>query len=305
MNPTKRIPLLAVALAGSLLAGTPVAKLVATDGVLVKGVALPTTTQLAYPVSLNDEIATTKAKPATLEFSDGSKVTVQAGSTIRLEQSKHGVALRVLKGNVEYRLTSKSNLEILSASGKKIGGGVDTRSIQALAMASQPASIRRTSSNSSQFNTSDANSLVANAYMVGHADAASATTSIVLPNGFTLIVTPTSSGAYTITSIVVPVTTPGGSTTLTATSGPLIGATLTPSTGGGSSASITLPGQTTPLTPAQISSQLSTTATQAVTAATQSGQLPPGSAPTPPGAPVSIPNPPAPPPPPPVLTSPQ
>jgi hypothetical protein len=88
---------------------TPIATISSTQPVVVSGITVPTNRVMSWPVAVNDEIATQTA-PAVLRFSDGTVVTIQRDSRMRLEAGGSGVEVKMLSGSASYALKSKSTV---------------------------------------------------------------------------------------------------------------------------------------------------------------------------------------------------
>jgi FecR protein len=66
---------------------------------------------ISWPVAVNDEIVT-QAAPAMLRFTDGTVVTLQRNSRIRLNQGPSGVEVNMLSGSAIYDLKPRSNVSV-------------------------------------------------------------------------------------------------------------------------------------------------------------------------------------------------
>jgi hypothetical protein len=106
----------------SCFGATPVATISSTQPVVVSGITIPTNRVMSWPVAVNDEIATQTA-PAVLRFTDGTIVTLQRDSRMRLEAGPTGVEVKMLSGSASYALKARSTVSF----GPKITGlGIPT-----------------------------------------------------------------------------------------------------------------------------------------------------------------------------------
>ena len=90
---------------------SPVATISSTQPLVISGVTVPANRVISWPVSVHDEIATQTA-PAMLRFNDGTVVTLQRNSRLRLEQGKAGVELKMMAGSAIYDVKPHSTITI-------------------------------------------------------------------------------------------------------------------------------------------------------------------------------------------------
>ncbi len=270
--------LLSVILAcGPLCAAQPtVARVTSSEPLEVRGVAVDMKGLASWPVTLDDDIATRNAE-AYIQFQDGSTVSLQKHSRVKIQGSKDDISVRVLSGSIAYSVTPRSQVHIIDAAGAVLQNSArNTRSF--LPTSSVSSSGIATPSSSG---TRSGIVFAPKAVSVGTINAAangSGSTQIILPDGTRFNVTVGPNNQLTITSIDVPVTTPNGTDFVKVTSGPLVGATVTADIGSSSEQPLKIipSGSTTPLMPQQIATALQQSADAAITAAVQSGQLPQG-----------------------------
>ena len=96
-------------LLGQCFAASAVATISSTQPVVVSGITVPTNRVISWPVAVNDEIATQGA-PAMVRFADGSVVTLQRNSRMRLEPAAAGVEVKMLSGSAIYDIKPKSGV---------------------------------------------------------------------------------------------------------------------------------------------------------------------------------------------------
>lgn len=106
------LAVLAAALAAcQCFAATPVAAVSSNQPIVVSGITVPTNRLISWPLSVNDEI-TTQSAPAMVRFSDGTVVTLQRNSHMRLDAGKSGVEVKMLSGSAVYDIKANSNVAI-------------------------------------------------------------------------------------------------------------------------------------------------------------------------------------------------
>jgi hypothetical protein len=105
-----RFALLAFAFAVSALAQT-VASVSSAQPFELRGKTVPARGATSWTVRAGDELKTSAA-PATLKFKDGTQLTLDPDSKIRVEQDGSRVVVRVLDGAVDYQLSAKTNLTL-------------------------------------------------------------------------------------------------------------------------------------------------------------------------------------------------
>src|ERR1043166_8020760 len=113
---------LKVLLSGGLAAGllgaarSTVARVFRAEPVQIRGVSVDMKGLASWPVALNDDIVT-KDAPANIQFSDGSSVSLQKNSQVKIQGSKNDISVRVVRGSVDYRVGPRSRLGINDAAG--------------------------------------------------------------------------------------------------------------------------------------------------------------------------------------------
>jgi len=264
----------------------PVARVISTESVDVDGIAAPA--RNFTPVAVGDYV-TTQNGAAVLQFRDGSSVSIQPNSQIRVEGQPSGPKVRVVSGTVGYALSPASRLRVLNSKGETISRVLDSALPDATAavqrnLAVEAAVVYRKSG--LQTGGMAPNAAIAVGQFTGSVFYSSGTvTTIKTPSGLTINLTATTVGGvttYTVASITQTVTTTGGATqTLTVSDPSLIGATvggITSGTTSGSSVTVTFtaPGSTTPIPTTTVLTNLNTGITTAVTT-----QAPGATVPTP------------------------
>jgi hypothetical protein len=257
-----RIVFLGVAAALVSFAATPVARVISAQPVNVDGVIGPA--RNFVPLTVGNEVTTDTAK-AVIQFADGSVVTLQPHSKVRIEVQPSGPVARVVQGSAIYDVAHTS-LSLRTASGAPLADS--SPRVNGSPVRRQPgAAAPRPASFTGSFNPGGSGT----------------GPQIVSPNGVTMNLTPVvnpSTGATTfvVSSIQQTITLPGGGTAVVmVTSGTLIGATV----GGVTTGAITFTpvGSSTPLTPQQTASAVQTGLQQAINNGVASGTLPTGTKP--------------------------
>jgi hypothetical protein len=251
---------------GVSFGATAVARVISTDPVEVDGISMPA--RNFAPVAIGDEVAT-QGGSAVVQFQDGSNVTLHPKSRIRIEGKPAKLQVRILIGSANSNIVPTSRLHLVNSRGDTISQIILTAlpTQASLAHAAGPLApeVLYTSSSLRQSGGLAPGTSVAVGQFSGsgtfHAEAGG-TATITAPNGTVITLAATTNpttGAvtYTVQSITVQVTLPGGGTsTVTITSGSLIGANVgvtgSTTTGSQVSISITPSGGGTTLTPTQI-----------------------------------------------------
>jgi hypothetical protein len=269
-----------------------VATVSSKGSVTVSGIQVPTERLISWPISATDEIAT-GATPATIRFSDGSMLTLQKNSKVKLDASPAKFSLvsgsAILDGAPRTAATAikgSANLPAIAQNNQSAAVRYNAASATAAVMP-LPEAVPAYRSPGSQTVYISPNSLTTGTFTsISHAagDPTAQTGEIILPSGLKLEVTLTTPGTattpptYTINSVLVPVTetSAGGVVTTTFISTPttaLTNATVTvsnPTQQTGTpvpvTLSITLPNTTTPVTPAQLPTVITTVTTTTITA---------------------------------------
>src|SRR3954452_16182609 len=92
-------------------AATPVAAVSSNQPIVVSGITVPTNRVMSWPLAVNDEV-TTQSAPAVVRFTDGTVVTLQRNSHMRLDAGKSGVEVKMLSGSAMYDIKARSNVAI-------------------------------------------------------------------------------------------------------------------------------------------------------------------------------------------------
>jgi hypothetical protein len=283
----------------------PIAKIISNEPIEINGIMAPARNYV--PIGLGGEVST-HSSTAVIQFSDGSTVSLQPNSQLRIEGSTGSPRVNLLRGSAQSKLTPGSHTRFSAANTTDpvVDQLIDNKTASRAATASPSVSdalIYRATANRSTNAILPGSPVSAGAFSVasisqGTFFKAAATTpggtasgpSITTPSGLVINLTaqvnPTTGVvSYTVASITQTVTQPNGVvSTVQVTSGSLIGATVSgvsSSTSSGSSVaiSVTPVGQTTPLTPTQATQAVQTGVNTAIQTAVQSGQLQSGTTP--------------------------
>jgi len=280
------LPIFAVVVA---FGANPVGRLISSAPVDIDGIAAPARNYV--PVSVGNEI-TTKSASAVVQFADGSGVTLQPNSKLRIEGQPSNVSVKVVSGSALYDLARGSKVHVVNSKGETVTAIPDLRPPAANSQVSDsltPAVVYRGSPARQTGMVIPSSAILIGTFVPSPAAAGGSTgPAILLPNGLTinLTATTTTTGGvttttYTVASVTTTVTLPSGATTtLTITSGDLIGDTITPPPAGAQGGvTVTTPSGATVTNPNAV---LQNTITTGVTTALGNGTLPTGStAPTP------------------------
>jgi hypothetical protein len=291
----------------------PIAKIISNEPIEINGIMAPARNYI--PIGLGGEVST-HSSTAVIQFSDGSTVSLQPNSQLRIEGSAGSPRINLLRGSAQSKLTPGSHTRFSAANqtdrvvDQLINDKIASRAATASPAVSDALMYRATANRSANA-ILPGSPVSAGAFSVASISQgtflkAAATTpggtaagpTIITPSGLVINLTaqvnPTTGAvSYTVGSITQTVTEPNGIvSTVQVTSGTLIGATVsgvTSSTSSGSTVaiSVTPVGQTTPLTPAQAAQAVQTSVNTAFQTAVQSGQLQTGTKPPSP-SPVSI-----------------
>jgi hypothetical protein len=286
----------------ALMAAAPVAQVIGSEPLRVDGIAAPA--RNAVPVALGGEVATGRGV-GVVQFRDGSNVTLQPNSVLRVEGEANKLVVRVVQGTATYDLAPSSRISMQNSRGETInqvldaalrtttqmgGGSTLTDPLATVAIthaARQPGMVLPTVSS------------ITGRFMAtgGPAAGTSGSAQVILPNGLILNLTASTNPTtgvvtYTVTSVQQQVTTPTGtsvlitSTTNATGTSSVIGATVSGVsgiTGTNTQVSITLtPAPTAgnpnpaPLTPAQTQAAAQADVNAAVQTAVTNGTLPAG-----------------------------
>jgi hypothetical protein len=291
----KNLPVFALATAASFGA-TPVARVISNEPIDVDGITAPARNYT--PVAVGNEIST-QAGVAVVQFKDGSSVSLQPNSQMRLDGQADAVQVRITRGTATYAISTKSHLKIVNSRGETLNRMLEKALPDATAMTrnatmAEPAVMYRSSSRLpgglAPTGAVSSGSFFGASF---HADA-SGKLSILLPSGLSINLNSstdptTGKVVYTVASVTVVITTPSGATvsvTTDAASDPnnaIFGSSVsvpTNVTSGSSASGVTFTSTSgTTVDPATTLTQAATTATNT---AIQTGVAPPNTAvPTP------------------------
>ena len=270
-NQVMKITAIGIAFTLVSFAATPVARVISTQPLNVDGIIVPA--RNFVPLAVGNEVTTDSAS-AVVQFPDGSAVTLQPHSKLRIEAQPSGPAARVVQGSAIY--------DVAPTPSGGPGKGASRSSVEI-----SPSSVNRSPSARKPGAAAPRTGAFTGSFSPGASAAGIGTGTgprILGPNGVTINLTPvvnstTGATTYTVSSIQQTIATPGGGTAVvTVTSGPLIGSTVGGSTTG-TSFTFTPPGSSTPLTPTQTSTALQTGIQQAINSGVASGTLPAGTQP--------------------------
>ncbi|MGD0499006.1 MAG: hypothetical protein ABSC23_11280 [Bryobacteraceae bacterium] len=287
------VALLGVSSATAVFGAAPVAQVIGTESIDVAGIAAPA--RNFVPMSVGDDVAT-HGGAAVVQFRDGSNVTLQPNSTLRVEGQAGSPVVRVVQGSASYDLAPYSNLRVLNSRGETINQVLDNALPAPAQLGSgspltdplAAAAIARASRQPGVVVPTD--SVVTGRFQVvggPTAGAAPTTAQVILPNGQILNLTATTNAGvttYTVASVQEVV---GGVTVTTTTDASgLIGATVGGVSGitpNNTQVSVTFtPAPTVanpnpqPLTPTQAQQAIQADVTAAVNTAITNKQLPAG-----------------------------
>ena len=263
--------LVLAALAWQCFGATPIATISSSQPVVVSGITVPTNRVLSWPVAVNDEIVTQTA-PALLRFTDGTVVTLQHDSRMRLVDGPSGVEVKMLSGSASYAVKAKSSVSF--------GPSVPSVRVPAMTAAGSPvppasqnedtakALVYRTPSEAPSSGVVFAPSMISTASFstgVGRQAAPAPQSVIILPSGLAVFVTPVMTQGVTTGYTIVGVGAVGSNGTIIQTAGvsTLTGYTITLPAGTSTTSQITLipAGSTTPLTSTQAGTLIQSTTT--------------------------------------------
>lgn len=117
-----RTIVLSLAVSVGVFGATPIARVISADTVDVSGIAAPARNFAV--VAVGDEV-TTKGTPATLQFRDGTSITLHQNSRLRVEGPAGQPTVRMVKGTAAYNLAPASNLRIVNTRGELLNQILD------------------------------------------------------------------------------------------------------------------------------------------------------------------------------------
>jgi hypothetical protein len=97
------------------LAERPVATITSSEAFELSGVRVPVAGVPQWPLVSGDEVVTGSA-PALVSFADGSRVTMNARSRVKLQASGKETVLRLLKGDMAYKVAKNSPVKLAALS---------------------------------------------------------------------------------------------------------------------------------------------------------------------------------------------
>ena len=97
------------------LAEKPVATITSSETFELSGVRVPVAGVPQWPLVSGDEVVSGNA-PALVSFADGSRVTMNAHSRVKLQVSGKETVLRLLKGDVAYKVSKSSPVRLAALS---------------------------------------------------------------------------------------------------------------------------------------------------------------------------------------------
>lgn len=265
-----KIVCLGVAAALVSSAATPVARVISTQPVNVDGIVGPA--RNFVPLAVGNEVTTDSAS-AVVQFSDGSVVTLQPHSKLRIEGQPSGPVARVVQGSAIYDMARTPS--------SRPGNGASESSVRI-----SPGSAYRNPAARQPGATAPRARAFTGTFSPGGSAAgvgSSTGPQIVSPNGVTInltsVVNPsTGATTFVVSSIQQTIMTPGGGTSVvTVTSGTLIGCTVGGITSG--TFTFTPSGSGTPLTPQQTATAVQNGLQQAINNGMANGTLPTGTQP--------------------------
>ena len=290
MKQAGKLSVLGLAAVIIAFAASPVARVISAQEITVDGIVAPA--RNFVPLALGNEVTTTGA-PATIQFADGTAVTLQPRSQLRIETQPSGARVRVLSGYAIFdvaRTPHAAPAVPANQPGVATPPGATLPANPAGRGGSYQAPVTTSSRDRSPIGRSPRTPAPPAAgftgtLVIGGAPAGSGIgAQIIGPTGLTVnltaVVNPTTGATtYVVSSIQQTVTTPTGATAVVVvTSGTMIGATVggigTPGT-----FTFTPAGSTTPLTAQQTNTAIQTGVQQAVTTGVTNGTLPVGTAP--------------------------
>ncbi len=115
-----------------LMAANPVARVTSSGPLTLNGKAVPATAVTSLPVVAGDEIATSSSA-AMIYFADRSRATIEPNSRVKLAAQSSSLALRVLSGSVDLKMSEGSQISLIEPNSR-------ATKKPAVASASDPAS---------------------------------------------------------------------------------------------------------------------------------------------------------------------
>jgi ferric-dicitrate binding protein FerR (iron transport regulator) len=97
----------------SAFAASPVASVRSSADFELRGVAVNTAGVPSWPVMAGD-VVTARKSPAIIQLEDGSRVTLAAHSRARVEETKEGLAVRLMDGSMAFVMATNSSARFYS-----------------------------------------------------------------------------------------------------------------------------------------------------------------------------------------------
>jgi len=228
--------LLCISVVAVAFGANPVGRVISSAPVDIDGIAGPARNYV--PVGIGDEI-TTKSASAVVQFADGSGVTLQPNSKLRIEGQASNVSVRVVAGSAVYDLTHTSKVHVVNSKGETVNGTFDHPLLPVGAQGPDPLTAAVVYRSSPQRQTGmvvPSSAILYGTFVQRNVGVGSGPIdpAIILPNGLTINLSSSTNATtgvvtYTVTSVTATVTLPsGGTQAITITSGALIGDTITP-----------------------------------------------------------------------------
>lgn len=269
----------------------PVARVIGSEPVVVDGIVSPAANYV--PVGMGGKVATQRGS-AVIQFVDGTSVTLQPNSQVNIEGQRAKPSVRIVRGSAEYRVTPASRVSV-SSGDQMVTSILDnaTSSVRAITNPNgQVAQAVMYRGSSASVGSALPSAIVyggsfamANLGTMSFSPGAGGSgPALFTPNGLTINLAPVTNSSgqitgYTVTSITETVVQPNGtSVQVTATTGSLIGATvsgISSNTSSGQTVAVqfTPQGSTTPLTSTQVTNTVQTTVQTAVNQGVQNGTI--------------------------------
>lgn len=300
-----KILFLGVAVAIASFAATPVARVISAAPVDVDGILGPA--RNFVPLTLGAEV-TTDGASAVIQFTDGTAVTLQPHSRLRIEGQPSAPVARVLRGSAIFdvaRTPSSGSVNRTNTPNVRVPSGVALSDPAAGRGGSYQTPVsadylyRGQAARQPGVIAPQAAAFTGSFSRGGAAAGTGAGTQILGPNGMivnlTSVVNPsTGATTYVVSSIQQTITTSsGGTAVVTITSGALIGTTVggitTPTVGTSATFTFTPSGSSTPMTPQQVAAALQAGVQQAINNGVTNGSLPSGTQPPSPAPVTTVP----------------
>jgi hypothetical protein len=236
---------LSLAVSVGVFGATPIARVISAESVDVSGIAAPARNFAV--VMVGDEV-TTRGTPATVQFKDGTSITLHQNSRLKIEGPAGQPTVRMVKGTASYNLAPATNLRVMNTRGEVLNQILDNGLSTGMSRGNpltDPLSaglIYRRPAGKQPGVAVPSGSITVGQFA---ANAVPGTNfngpQIQLPSGMVINLQANGSGGYTVVSISVPVTNTVGnvSTPVTTSTGTLVYATINSATANGQSGAVT------------------------------------------------------------------